>query len=116
MADDLLDYTATKKELGKNPGADMREGKLTLPLIHSLSNASSKDKEWIKAALSEKEFNPEKFEKLKEKLYGYKGIEYTEKKARNHVKKAKAWLEGLDDCPSKLLLCMIADYSIERKV
>jgi octaprenyl-diphosphate synthase len=34
MADDLLDYTASAKELGKNPGADMREGKLTLPLIH----------------------------------------------------------------------------------
>jgi len=116
MADDLLDYTASAKDLGKNPGADMREGKLTLPLIHSLSNASLKDKEWMQDAIAATEFNPDQFRKLKEKLYTYRGIEYTRDRARDHVKKAKACLNGFDDCQSKQLLCLIADYSIERKV
>ncbi|MBC2705548.1 polyprenyl synthetase family protein [Desulfobacula sp.] len=116
MVDDLLDYTASAKDLGKNPGADMREGKLTLPLIHSLANASSEDKAWMQDAISAAEFNPEQFEKLKEKLTAYKGIEYTRKRAQEHVQKAKACLDGFEDCQSKQLLCLIADYSIERKV
>jgi octaprenyl-diphosphate synthase len=116
MADDLLDYLASAKELGKNPGADMREGKLTLPLIYSLANASQKDRLWMENAITAKKFIPEQFEKLKEKLYMYKGIEYTQKKAQDHIKKAKAYLDGFHDCGSKQLLCMIADYSIERKV
>jgi octaprenyl-diphosphate synthase len=116
MADDLLDYTASAKDLGKNPGADMREGKLTLPLIHSLSNASPEDKEWMKDVITATEFNPDQFEKLKEKLTAYKGIEYTKNRAWDHVKKAKAYLNSFEDCPSKQLLCLIADYSTERKV
>ncbi len=116
MADDLLDYLASAKELGKNPGADMREGKLTLPLIHSLANASQKDREWMETAIIAQKFDPEQFDKLKEKLYMYKGIEYTQKKAQEHVKKAKLCLDEFHDCQSKQLLNLIADYSIERKV
>ncbi|MBU2629724.1 MAG: polyprenyl synthetase family protein [Proteobacteria bacterium] len=116
MADDLLDYTASAKELGKNPGADMREGKLTLPLIHSLANASVEDGKWMKDMIAAPRFNPDDFEKLKEKLYEYKGIQYTKDRAQDHVKKAKACLNGFSDGQSKQLLCLIADYSIERKV
>jgi octaprenyl-diphosphate synthase len=116
MADDLLDYTASAKELGKTPGADIREGKLTLPLIHSLAKASLKDKKWIKNLINSNIFEHSKFEKLKEKLFAYKGIEYTDQKAREHVKKAKACLADFHDCKSRKILYHIADYSIERKV
>ena len=116
MADDLLDYTASAKDLGKNPGADMREGKLTLPLIHSLANAEPKDKAWMQELIATPAFNPEQFEKFKEKLYLYNGIEYTENRARDHVEQAKACLDGFKDCESRQLLGWIADYSIERKV
>jgi octaprenyl-diphosphate synthase len=116
MADDLLDYTATAKELGKNPGADIREGKLTLPLIYSLAHASSKDKVWMENTIASSSFSYTLFEELKEKLYAYKGIDYTDEQAQKHVKKAKACLKIFQDCQSKELLCQIADYSIERKV
>ena len=116
MADDLLDYTANAKELGKNPGADIREGKLTLPLIYSLTNASLQDKKWMEDTIISKSFSPGVFEELKDKLYAYKGIGYTEKRALEHVNKAKACLDIFHDDQSKKLLCQIADYSIERKV
>ncbi len=116
MADDLLDYTASAQELGKNPGADMREGKLTLPVIHSLANATAQDRVWMENVILESEFNPDQFEKFKEKLYTYKGIEFTRKTAEDHVGKAKACLDIFNDGPSRQLLCLIADYSIERKI
>jgi octaprenyl-diphosphate synthase len=116
MADDLLDYTASAEQLGKNPGADMREGKLTLPLIHCLAHAEPDDKEWIQNAIASPVFNPEQFEELKEKLYVYNGIEYTQNKARDYVETAKNCLDVFKDGQSKQLLCWLADYSIARKV
>lgn len=116
MADDLLDYLSTAEALGKNPGADIREGKLTLPLIHSLANASETDRSWMESAVQSPVFDPVQFEQLKDKLIKYKGIEYTQELAQDHVQKAKACLEGFIDGDSKNLLLMIADYSLQRKV
>ncbi len=116
MADDLLDYTATAEELGKNPGADMREGKLTLPLIYTLAQASSEDRSWIESVISNTEFNLNEFELLKEKLYTHNGIEYTQRKAHDHVAKAKTCLEIFPENDSKALLELIAEYALERKV
>ncbi len=116
MADDLLDYTATALELGKNPGADMREGKLTLPLIHSLAKANDTDREWMHKVIADPVFDQNRFEDLREKLLTLGGIAYTQTLEKDHVAKAKASLEIFEDSNSKDLLHLIADYSIERKV
>ncbi|MCK5097573.1 MAG: polyprenyl synthetase family protein, partial [Desulfobacteraceae bacterium] len=116
MADDLLDYTATADVLGKNPGADIREGKLTLPLIYSLAHATKEDKAWMEQLIIETGFRLEQFKQLKALLFHYKGIEYTQNRAQDHVDKAKSCLDVFQLCPSKTVLSLIADYSIERKV
>jgi octaprenyl-diphosphate synthase len=116
MADDLLDYMATAEELGKNPGADMREGKLTLPLIHSLATAGKIDRKWMHDVISDPDFDQDRFELLKEKLIALGGIDYTKDRAKSHVTRAKTALEIFEDSDSKNLLHLIADYSIERKV
>jgi octaprenyl-diphosphate synthase len=115
MADDLLDYTATAEQLGKNPGADMREGKLTLPLIYSLKKAGPKDREWMESLLADPRFDKARFDQLKEKLEALNGIAYTQKKAQDHVAKAKNALAVFDDSPSKTVLTLIADYAVRRK-
>ena len=116
MADDLLDYTATAEQLGKNPGADMREGKLTLPLLYAMDQADANEREWMCAAMGDTEFDPEKFESLKEKLVRLGGLKYTQDRAQYHVDRAKACLDRFPDNDSKTLLNLIADYSIARKV
>ena len=116
MADDLLDYTATAEQLGKNPGADMREGKLTLPLLYAMDQADANEREWMCAAMGDTEFDPEKFESLKEKLVRLGGLKYTQDRAQYHVDQAKACLDRFPDNDSKNLLNLIADYSIARKV
>jgi len=116
MADDLLDYTATAQELGKNPGADMREGKLTLPLIHSLARASDTDRQWMHRIIADPVFDKGQFETLKEKLWNLGGIAYTQERAKDHVARAKSSLGVFNESSSKGLLHLIADYSIERKV
>lgn len=116
MADDLLDYTATAGDLGKNPGADIREGKLTLPLIHALEHASDQDRKWISELIEKRAPSPEQFEMLLDKLNRYQGIIYTRNRAREHVEKSRQSLEIFHDCRSKEILGLIAEYSIARKV
>jgi octaprenyl-diphosphate synthase len=116
VVDDLLDYVADTPQLGKATGADLREGKLTLPLIHALRNARSADRIWIAGLVRDVDFTEEDFRKLLELLKGCGALRYAEKVAALYIDKAKAALA--DFPPSAALDTMrdIADYTLERKV
>ncbi|MBF0210631.1 MAG: polyprenyl synthetase family protein [Desulfamplus sp.] len=123
MADDLLDYTGDVTALGKNPGADIKEGKLTLPLIYSLSKADDEDRalmeDIINNCIQDQDNRADSegwFNLILDKIDKYQGIKYTELQAQNHVKEAKKSLAMFDDCEAKDILMMVADYSITRKV
>ena len=55
LMDDLLDYTATEEEFGKSIGHDLEEGKITLPLIHTLRNCAADERERIEAVVAKDE-------------------------------------------------------------
>ena len=116
MADDLLDYTAQADTLGKNPGADIREGKLTLPLIKALKNASESDRTRMCRTIADPHFDENDFKKLREQLHHYGGIAYTEQKAAHHVALAKQHLGIFEPCQAMDTMMMIADYAIARNV
>ncbi|MDY0131961.1 MAG: polyprenyl synthetase family protein [Desulforegulaceae bacterium] len=116
MADDLLDYLSDEKSLGKIPGADLREGKLTLPLIHTLSLCSENEKKFIaeeiEKGLSSKE--PD-FESVLSLVKQYGGLSFTEEIAQEYVKSAKNALAEFPDSREKEIFFMLADYSVLRK-
>jgi len=115
MADDLLDYTADTATLGKAVGADLREGKLTLPVIYALQNASGADQTRMREIILNPEFTAADFDALVMLLNQYDGIDYTRRRAEAHIAEARARLTGFDDSPAREILDDIAGYALIRK-
>jgi len=115
MADDLLDYTSNTSTLGKDIGTDLKEGKLTLPVIYSLREASSEDRIIMEKIITDKIFSFNDFEILIELLKKYGGLEYTKKLASRQIEKAKNSILFFEPSETKELLLNIADYALIRK-
>lgn len=116
MADDLLDYTADTKTLGKEVGADLKEGKLTLPVIYALEAASASDLTSMEEIIKNKTFSASEFEALVKLLDKYGGLSHTREAAEQYVKTAKDALTVFSPSKTKDILLNIADYALERKV
>jgi octaprenyl-diphosphate synthase len=115
MADDLLDYTSDTIVLGKTVGADLREGKLTLPVIHAIENAPDDSRQKMKQIIQNKDFSTEEFQTLLGMLKNYGGIDYTLKQAVEHIQRAKDAISIFEPSQTRATLMDIADYALKRK-
>ena len=114
IKDDLFDYTDDK--IGKPTGIDIKEQKMTLPLIHTLNTCTSEEKSWLINSI--KKHNKDK-KRVKEVIDFVKengGIEYTTNKMYDYKNRALAILENYPESPYKSSLIMMIDYVVERKV
>lgn len=116
MADDLLDYTLDAQAIGKPVGSDLKEGKLTMPIIYTLKTANAKDRRWMEKLIKNKDFSVHDFKILLKLLHQYGGIAYTQKLASDYIQTAKNALAVFEDSQPKEILLMIADYTLARKV
>lgn len=116
MVDDLLDYSQNTPALGKKVGADLKEGKLTLPVIYSLKSADTTDRIQMEKIIKNKDFSMEDFETLIAIMKKYGGQTYTQKVAQKYVKNAKNALEIFQNSTTKEILLTIADYTLFRNV
>jgi octaprenyl-diphosphate synthase len=114
MADDLFDYTMDTAALGKEVGADLREGKLTLPVIHALKQANPADRDAMIKIIKNEAFTVDEFNALVELLKKNYGIAYTEKKAEFCIEKAKEALSVFEPSKTKDSLLDIANYALAR--
>lgn len=116
MADDLLDYLADTATLGKMVGADLKEGKLTLPIIFTLKSAHSEDRSFIQQLIQKKTFTPEEFDHLKTLLQKYGGLRHTFQLAEESVAAARKALSLFESSETKELLENIAEYALNRNI
>lgn len=113
MADDILDYTADESELGKRLGKDLKEGKITLPLIYLLQTASDIEMEEVKNIIKSS-FTKRSLKKILKLLKKYNAIELSLHKAKDIIADAKKELAFFSDSPAKEALFTVADYSLLR--
>ncbi len=113
IKDDLFDYG--NERIGKPTGIDIKEQKMTLPLIYTLNKVSDKDKVWL--INSVKKHNKDK-KRVNEVIAFVKqqgGLEYAVKRMKEFQQEALALLDQYPDSPYKDSLVLMVNYVIERK-
>lgn len=114
IKDDLFDF-GDDTSIGKPTGIDIKEKKMTLPLIYALSNSSWLEKRRIINIVKNHNDDPKKVSEVIEFVIQKGGIQYAEKVMHQYKDKALAQLLNVPDSPSKQSLIQLVNYSIERK-
>jgi octaprenyl-diphosphate synthase len=116
LVDDALDFTGKEQRLGKPVGSDLREGKVTLPVIVTLQHASPDEAALIKRFVHGDDRSPEAFQDIVALIQRYNGIEYALREAERFVEQAELELQGFADGPAYDLLMELADFIVKREV
>jgi len=114
IKDDIFDFEDSRI-IGKPTGIDIKERKMTLPLIYLLNHSTNAEKRTIINTVKNDHDNPHKVKLLVEKVRKSGGIEYATQKMKDYIQKAQDQLDGLPDSSSLESLKMLVDYSINRK-
>jgi len=113
LADDILDYSASAEEMGKNIGDDLAEGKPTLPLIVALRRSTGKQADIIRQAIEQGE-GLKHIDEIQVVIHQTGALDYTKKAADKEIQLAIKHLECLADSPYKTALEALAYFSLER--
>jgi octaprenyl-diphosphate synthase len=114
LADDVLDYISDD-DFGKTQGTDLREGKLTLPLITTLRHCNNDERRLIKDVLIAENLDEARLRDVIGIINRYGGIENTLNLARTYIQRAQEALHPFKPSMEKEALLTLASYVIERK-
>jgi octaprenyl-diphosphate synthase len=112
LIDDVLDYSASSEQIGKNVGADLADGKPTLPLIHAMLEGSSEQAGTIREAIERG--GHDQIGPVLEAIESTGAIAYTESVARRAADDAIEQLAHLPDSDHKQALVALARFAVDR--
>jgi octaprenyl-diphosphate synthase len=115
IVDDLLDYTADATVLGKPSGSDLREHKVTLPLIHALPRMSDADRRGVAALLHSAEPNDGQIGEVIGVVAHAGGLDYARERAQRLGQQADAELDCLPPSPARDALRASITYVLDRR-
>jgi octaprenyl-diphosphate synthase len=113
LVDDLLDYTGEEVVLGKPVGGDLREGKMTLAVIHLLGR-DARAATLIRKIVGERDATIEEWRELRALLSKHRSLEYAYDKATAYVAEAKKALYAFPSGPERDALMFLPDYVLSR--
>lgn len=116
LVDDTLDFVGKEQLLGKPVGGDLREGKVTLPLIVTLKNAIPAEAELVSRFMHGPAKSVEDLQHIITLIQKYHGVEYALQEAGRYVHQAKQELQAFADCPVYDLMLELTDFIVQREV
>jgi octaprenyl-diphosphate synthase len=114
LVDDVLDFTAREKTLGKPVGGDLREGKVTLPLVYALECASSDERGLVEVILRQRNYEEVPFSRILALLEKYRGIERVRDRAQAFTDKARQIMGEFPESPYQRALFAVTELITDR--
>jgi octaprenyl-diphosphate synthase len=113
LKDDIFDF-GSAAEIGKPTGNDIREQKMTLPIIYTLNNASAAEATELRNIIKNHNDSESHIRKAIDLVKRNKGIEYAEQRMRSLGNEAKALLDEFPDNQAKMALLGLVEYTMNR--
>ena len=114
IADDLLDYREVKETTGKPSGLDLREHKVTLPLIHALREMSAAERKEVERLFASEEVSDDDIASIVRIVADNGGFEYAREREEEFAERAHDALSGLPDTVARRALSASISYVMER--
>ena len=114
IADDLLDYTGTEAVTGKPTGHDLRERKVTLPLVSALERVSKKEDEEIRDFFTRIDPTDQEIARIVDIVAEHGGLDYASEVAERYAARARGDLKSLPDSPAVTSLFDAVSYAVDR--
>jgi len=115
LVDDLLDFTASAQQLGKPVLSDLKEGKVTLPLIYAMENGHHEGRELVARVLAEKEFHSVRPETIVALVQDSGALRRARSLAQDYARRAKSCLNEHRDSEYARALATVPDFILERE-
>jgi octaprenyl-diphosphate synthase len=115
IVDDVLDLTASEEVLGKPVASDLREGKATLAVIHSIDHGTAADRKAIQRVLDDRSFENVSRERIQQILARNGSIEYAMSVADRYAEQSRQALASTPDSEYKRSLLWVPDYVVARE-
>jgi octaprenyl-diphosphate synthase len=114
IVDEVLDLTATEEVLGKPVASDLREGKATLAVIHSIDHGTAADRQTIQRVLDDRNFEDVTREQIQEILVRNGSVEYAMAAADRYAKQSRQALVSMPESEFKRALLWLPDFVVAR--
>jgi octaprenyl-diphosphate synthase len=114
LIDDILDFTSDESTLGKPVGNDLREGKVTLPLIYVLEDAPPEEAALVQCVIRDGSYENVQFRQIQALLKRYRGIERARERARGFTEKSRATIQSFPESPYQRALLAVTGLITDR--
>lgn len=114
LVDDILDFTAREKILGKPVGNDLREGKVTLPLIYALECCSREERTLVEAVLNDGNYDQVPLLKILQILQKHRALDRAQQRAQHFAAKAREIILRFPDSPCQRALLTVTEMVTDR--
>jgi octaprenyl-diphosphate synthase len=114
LIDDMLDFTSLEQTLGKPVGGDLREGKVTLPLVYALETASQAERAMVENVLADRSYDSVPFADILAMVERHSGIQRTRERAQQFTGHARQIVSEFPDNPYQRALFTLTDLVTAR--
>ena len=114
FVDDILDFTSRESILGKPVGNDLREGKVTLPLIYALAASTADERERVAMVLKDRSYERVSFSEVLDLVSMRGGIDRAKQRASEFTAKARTLISEFPPGPAQRSLLAVTDLVADR--